>query len=418
MNDRSRGAAPSSATASDLPSPHAGAPALASRFLLEDGVVYLDTAAHGPRLRAVQSAAQAALDAGVAPWRLDMHAWQAAIARVRAGAAALLDGDDEAVALVPSAAYGLAIAARNVPLGAGEGVLVLEGQFPSNLLPWQQRCGEVGAHVVGARGGFGGGCGGSGGWTAAVLERLHADPSIRVLALPHVHWHDGEVLDLDAIADAAQSAGAALVLDLSQSLGARPVDLARWRPQFVVAVGHKWLLGAPGLAYLWAAPRWRERGVSIEQHWTAFDGGDAWHFPVDAMPPHSPGARRFDAGGVADPQRLAMAGAALAQVGAWGVPAIAAALAGRVARFAGELRGLGLGHWVTDAATSHFIGVRPPDRATLQFAARALSAAGVVATARAGCLRIAPHLHVDDAQMQRVAGILETVARGRQAGAR
>src|SRR3546814_3159630 len=75
------------------------------------------------------------------------------------------------------------------------------------------------------------------------------------------------------------------VLDLSQSLGALPAGIARWRPDFVASVGYKWLLGPRGLSWLWAAPRWREEGVAIEQHWSARDAGDGWRFPIEAPPP-------------------------------------------------------------------------------------------------------------------------------------
>src|SRR3546814_18233528 len=80
---------------------------------------------------------------------------------------------------------------------------------------------------------------------------------------------------------------------------------------------------------LWAAPRWREEGVAIEQHWSARDAGDGWRFPVEAPPPPRRGARRFDAGELDEPLPLAMAAAGLEQVLAWGVPGIAAALGER-----------------------------------------------------------------------------------------
>lgn len=374
---------------------------MASLFALPTDTMYLDTAAHGPRLRAVQQAAQAALDAGVAPWRLSKQAWEAAVESVRGRAAMLLDGDADAVALVPSAAYGLAIAARNLPLARGDAVMVLHGQFPSNLLPWQQRCAQVGARVVAARRLPGND------WTQAVLATLDADTSIRVLALPHAYWHDGALLDLDRISARAREAGAALVLDLSQSLGALPAQIARWQPQFVVAVGHKWLLGAPGLAYLWAAPHWREHGISIEQHWGARDGGDHWQFPVDRPAPYRSGARRFDAGGVADPLRLAMADAALRQVLAWGVEDIAQQLRARTGALAAALRERGLGAWLAPGETAHFIGLRPADADAI---ASSLSAAGVVVTARHGVVRIAPHLHVSLEDMRRAAALIADAA--------
>ena len=229
--------------------PHAPVPLLTAidAFVAPDGL-YLDCAAHGPPLRGVRAAAMAALQDDSTNW-FGTH-WRERVERLRTLAAQLFDGDADALALVPSAAYGLSLAARNLPLQRGEAVLVLDGQFPSNLLPWQQRCVEVGARMVVARRDP------RHDWTAAVLRALDKEPGIATLALPHVHWQDGTLLDLTAIANRARQRDARLVLDLSQSLGVLPVDLDAWRPDFVVAVGYKWLLGPYGLAYVWAASHW------------------------------------------------------------------------------------------------------------------------------------------------------------------
>ncbi len=373
-----------------------------SLFDIPAGTLYLDTAAQGPRLRAVLAAGHTALEGTRTPWRLHMTQWRQAIERVRALAAGCLDGDADGVALVPSAAYGLAIAARNVPLSGGDVVGVLEGQFPSNLLCWQQRCAETGAHVHGIERK-------DEGWTGAVLDALDRTPALRVLALPHAYWHDGAMLDLDAISARCHAGGIALVLDLSQSLGALPVDLARWRPDFVVSVGHKWMLGPTGLAYLWASPRWRAHGVSIEQHWTA-RAVDDWHFPVDVPPPHRQGARRFDAGGITGPLRLSMADAALSQLHDWGLASLPERLGARTRALDAALRDAGLEACLTVDHAPHFTGVRVPQERMAAVGA-ALDAAGIVCTRRHGRLRIAPHLHVDEDDLAHVAGTIAAAMR-------
>src|SRR6478672_45 len=182
MHDEPTGNASPDAAPSDA--------ALAQCFCLPDQTLYLDTATHGPRLRAVHDAAHAALDAGIAPWRQTDAQWEAAIERVRALAAACFDDDADAVALVPSAAYGIATAARNLPLARGEAVLVTASAFPSQVLPWHARCRDDGARLVVARPAPGES------ETDAVLRMLDADAAIRVLSLAHVSWVDGSVLDL------------------------------------------------------------------------------------------------------------------------------------------------------------------------------------------------------------------------------
>lgn len=378
----------------------------ARAFVLPDGVRYLDTASKGPRLASVLAAGQAALADSVASWTLSFDAWRAQIETLRGlAAAALFDGDADGLAMVPSAAYGLATAARQLPLAAGEAVLLLDGQFPSNLLPWQQRCAETGAHLAVVRRGAGQD------WTESVLAALDAQPRVRIATLPHAYWRDGALLDLDRIAARLHAAGAALVLDLSQSLGVLPARLAAWRPDFVVAVGHKWLLGPMGLAWLWASPHWRAQGVPIEQHWQARDPGADWNFAVEAPPPFRAGARRFDAGGVADPLRLAMATAALRQVRQWQPARIAARLGELGAAFEAELQAQEVGDWMVPGHAPHLYALRPPAPA-MQALLPWLQRAQVICTHRHGALRIAPYLQLTPEAMRGLAREMVAVARG------
>lgn len=374
-------------------------------FDVADGQLYLDSAAHAPPLRDVRAAAMAALQDDRTHWF--GNEWRQRVERVRALAAQLFDGDANAVALLPSAAYGLSLAARNLPLQRGEAVLVLDGQFPSNLLPWQRRCGEAGARLVVARRDA------RHDWTAAVLRALDDEPGIATLALPHAHWRDGTLLDLATIAARARERDARLVLDLSQSLGALPADLDAWQPDFVVAVGYKWLLGPYGLAYLWAAPQWRDAGTPLEHGWMACDHDALWNAAANAEIASLPGARRFDADGVCDLTRLAMAEAALTQVLAWGVSDIASALRTRMGTFAAALRACGLEDWLPSGEFAHFCALQPPAEYA-EALAQALRTEAVVLTLHEGRLRIAPHLHVSPSQLEtlavRIAGIFAALA--------
>lgn len=366
-------------------------------FIRPERGLYLDFAAQNLRLRTAQAAARAALDAVARPWDNDWHAWTAQAERVRAQAARLFDDEADGVAFVPSAAYGLALAARALPLEAGEAVLVFDDAFPSNLLPWQQRCREVGARLVAVRR--------RDDASAAVLEAINRTPALRTVAIEHTHWHDGTRLDVDAIADACHARGIALVLDLSQSLGALPAQIGRWRPAFAVSVGYKWLLGAHGLCVLWASPHWRERASPIEAHWSAHRAREDWSF--DAIHANAPraGARRFDAGEIVDALRLSVAEAAFVQLHAWGIDAISTQLGALTARLRAHL---------ADAfdmprdGAPHFVGMRPRD-ATLEACVQALRRERIVCTARHGRLRIAPHLHVDEADIDRVVAALRAV---------
>lgn len=373
-------------------------PDVRDAFRIPDGAIYLDTASNAPRTHRVDAALQAAWAHGAAPWRLSFADWEAQVERVRAQASRLFRvdhrADADAVALVPSVAHAMSMLAAAWPLGAGETVGIVDGEFPSALLPWQQRCLAVGAHLqaiprVNATQGF--------------LHLIDTRPALLVLS--HAHWRDGRLLDLDRVATAALAQRVPIVLDLSQSLGVLPCDVERWRPVAAMSVGYKWLLAHKGLCPLWIAPQWRDRLPPLELHWQGRAPARAWWFDAAAPAPHRDGARRFDGGEVADPLRLAILEAGLDHVLEWTPAVIATRLDALLTRLRAQLDAAGLGDWCVSPSSPHLLGIAPrPMR--LQALRDAFAREGIVCIERDGVFRLAPHLHIDETAIDRVAAAI------------
>jgi selenocysteine lyase/cysteine desulfurase len=300
------------------------------------------------------------------------------------------------VALVPAASYGLAVAAANLESAPGQNVLLIAEDFPSSVYTWRRHCERSGAElrtVARAPGQD---------WTAAVLAALDAQTAI--MAVPNVHWTDGALLDLPRIAQAARGHGAKLVVDASQSLGMLPLDLAAVRPDFLVAVGYKWLLGPFGLSYLWVAPEQRG-GRPLEENWILREHAEDFARLVDYRAAYQPGARRYDMGQRSNFELTPGAVAALRQMVEWGVPRIAATLEATTAAIVQALEPLGLK--VTSAARGpHLLGIALQAEARKRIAA-ALAAEGVHLSLRGDAMRIAPHLHTTAEDIARLRAGLE-----------
>jgi kynureninase len=126
-------------------------------------------------------------------------------------------------------------------------------------------------------------------------------PDVAVLLLTHVHYKTADRFDMAAMTAAAHAAGALVLWDLSHSAGAVPVDLAAAGADLAVGCTYKYLNGGPGApAYLYVARPWQDRLASPLSGWM----GHAEPFAfADAYAP-APGMKRWLAG---TPPMLAMA---------------------------------------------------------------------------------------------------------------
>jgi selenocysteine lyase/cysteine desulfurase len=359
-------------------------------------VAYFNTANLSPMLHAVRAAGNDALARRARPWTISSDDWFADVERLRVLFARLVGVDADGVALVPATSYGFAVAARNLPLRDGDAVLVLAEEYPSGVYTWRALAQRSGARVrtVAREQGQG--------WTEAVLEAL--DERVAVVSVPNVHWTDGAALDLEAIAERARALGSRLVIDASQSAGAMPLDAGRLRPDFLVSVGYKWLLGPFGLSFLHVAEQHRD-GEPLEHNWIARAGSEDFSVLTAYRDEFQPGARRFDMGQRTSFHLVPMAIAALERILDWEVHRIAATLAETTAEIAARCAALGLAVPQPDERGPHMLGAALPAAARASILP-ALQESGCYAAVRGASLRIAPHLHVTRADVERLGDAL------------
>jgi selenocysteine lyase/cysteine desulfurase len=183
-----------------------------------------------------------------------------------------------------------------------------------------------------------------------------------------------------------------------------PFDVAAVRPDFLVTVGYKWLLGPFGLGYLYVAEEHWE-GEPLEQNWIVRAGAEEFADLVDYRDEYQPGARRFDVGQRTKFELVPMAVAALGQLGSWGVSAVADALSGLTQEIMRRAAAVGLKPLPAAQRGPHLLGVRLSDPVRARIVPE-LEAAGVYAAVRGRSLRISPHLHVDDHDVERLTAAL------------
>lgn len=342
-------------------------------------------------MKEAKAAAYAGLERESHPWTITAPDFFRPLEEIRELFAKLINTNADDVAIVPSASYGIATAAKNVPLRAGQKIITLEDQYPSNVYAWREIAKQKQAHLEIIERPK------DGDWTVAVLEAI--DSKTAVVAVPNNHWMDGGWLDLIAIGQRVRTVHATFLIDTSQSLGAMPLDVSEVRPDFLACAGYKWMLGPYGFSYLYASPKWHE-GDPLEYNAHNMKDGDDFPRLAQLKQDYARGARRFDAGERAHFTLAPAAATALKQLLSWGIGDVYHTLGmmtSQVAKVADEFE---LTTLPNDIRAGHFIGLRFPRHrypngppAALH---QSLKEHNVVLSLRGDSLRVTPHLYNDE----------------------
>jgi selenocysteine lyase/cysteine desulfurase len=366
-------------------------------FDIPEDVAYFNCAYTAPLLLGAKKAGQAALEAKSSPWSITPNDFFTTIEANRELFGRIIGSAPDNIAIIPAVSYGLALAARNLPVSRGQNIVVLAEQFPSNIYAWRRLAEEKGAVVKTVSRPE------QGNWTRAVLAAIDKDTAIA--ALPPCHWTDGTVLDLVEIGKKCRENGSALSIDGIQSLGALPFSVAEVMPDFLAAAAHKWLLGPYGFGFCYVAPKWHN-GVPLEENWLNRSGSQDFSRLVQYQDEYQPGARRFDMGGASSFILAPIAAAAMRQLLEWGIEGISETL---------QVITDTIGDWasrkgfkVADNAdrVPHIIGLSMPEGLSGSLAPK-LAEKRVYVSIRGSSIRISPHLYNTPGDIDRLLSSLE-----------
>jgi len=374
-------------------------------FDLPPEVAYLNCAYMSPALKTAAQAGHEGITLKSKPWEITPDQFFDQPERARSLFAQLIGSSAEQVAIVPSLSYAMAIAARNLPLQSGDEIILLEGQFPSNAYVWRELAKESGGHIVTVPAPEPPSPGrNDAGWTGRILECISERTGI--VAIPHCHWTDGGLIDLKAVSRRARAHGACLALDLTQSVGALPLDLTEVRPDMLAASAYKWLLGPYSMGFLYLDEKWLD-GEPIEHNWLSRKDSEDFAQLVNLKDDFAPGARRFDMGEKSLFHTIGMAVAGLEQLNAWGVEAVAESLAKRSHEMARRARDLGFCVLPDELRAGHYLGLSRPEGLPAELMAR-LREEQIYVSMRGSSMRVTPHLYNTEEEIERFFGVLES----------
>ena len=381
------------ATTETSPAPTAALERFRARFPIFRQRVYLNSCSQGALSLEVEAAVANFLDSWRtlgSPW----DRWVGEVERLRAAVAGMIGADADEVAVMPNASTAIAAIATALAFDADRRDVVLgEFEFPTMTHAWlaQQR---RGARIT---------------WVKALGETLPVehyaaciDEQTLIVPATHVCFRNGYRLDIPRLAAVCRERGAYCMLDDYQRTGTAPLDVHALGVDFMVTGALKYLIGPPGVAFLYVRRELIERLEPLSTGW--FGRVDPFAFNIDRLD-WSLSARRFEAGSPPVPIVYA-ATAGIELLRTVGPAAIEAQIARLVERFVRGARARGVEVATPDdpGARGPLVVVRSADAATL---VRRLEGRGIIASARGTGLRVSFHAYNTE---QDVDAVLEALA--------
>ncbi|HSO92885.1 MAG TPA: aminotransferase class V-fold PLP-dependent enzyme [Candidatus Dormibacteraeota bacterium] len=358
--------------------PDDGVAAFRDLFPIFDKKIYLSSCSQGALARPVEEAFQSFIASWHEhgnPWEL----WVGEMEKLRAQFARLINAATHEIAVTFSVSTALNSLASSMDYGERAGVVTSDFDFPTVGHIWlaQQRRGARVrfARAEGRR------------LPLSSYEEL-VGPDTALVATTHVCYKNGFKTNPSALAELAHERGALLLIDAYQSMGTQPMDVKALEVDFLTTGALKYLLGSPGIGFLYIKEELIERFKPTDSGW--FGQENVFAYDVHKLE-YAHSARRFETGSPPIPNVYA-ALAALRLIEQVGLERIQR----HVERLAGQLiqgiqaRGLDLLTPSAPAERGPLVMVASTDAPKL---VQTLAAEGILCSTRDGALRISLHYY-------------------------
>jgi kynureninase len=209
--------------------------------------------------------------------------WMGRLAELRGRVARMIGAREHEVGLAASTSAALSVLGSAFDYGRRNRIIVAELDFPTVAYQWMVRPGVDVVRIPSEDG------------VSIDPERMAAaiDDRTAVVSISHVFFTTGAIQQTAPIAEAARRHGAFFIIDAYQSAGQVPIDVERLGADALVTGPLKWLLGGPGLAYMFVRDEWIRALEPTITGW--FAARDQFAFDIHHFA-FKDDARRFELG--------------------------------------------------------------------------------------------------------------------------
>lgn len=230
-----------------------------NEFPQSEQLVYLNHAAVSPWPQRTQNAIADFSKENVIWGATDYPAWLKVEQQLRQRLQRLINApSSDDIALQKNTSEALSVIAYGFPWQAGDNVIISNHEFPSNRIVWESLA-RFGVEVRIAD------LNNTDNAEQSIIDQINQNT--RLLSISSVQYASGLKLNCEKIGSACKDKNVLFCIDAIQSIGANRFDAQAYRADFVVADGHKWMLGPEGLALFYSSPEAREKLQLTQYGW-------------------------------------------------------------------------------------------------------------------------------------------------------
>jgi cysteine desulfurase / selenocysteine lyase len=361
--------------------------------------IFLNHASTGPHPERTLRALHEYTSLRAQPWKVDLEMQFGTLRRSRELCAALIGASADEIACMVNTTYGLNLAARALPLHAGDTVLTFDREFPANIYPWMalERSKGVRLQRIPFVDGMP---------DEETLLRELERPDVKAVSISWVQFAAGCRADLARIGRACRERGKWFVVDAIQGVGAAMLDVKTCGIDILACGGQKWLLSPWGSGFVYVREELVHTLEPVAVGWMATRASEDFSRLVDYDLTYFDNARRFEV--ITLPyQDFYGLNASLSLIHELGLDHVAAhieSLADIIVDWARDHAGVKLVTPAERAKRAGIVGVAPrnPEQAFDR-----LTKAGVVCSLREGAIRLSPHCYTTKDEVERALELLE-----------
>ncbi len=260
-------------------------------FQLTHGQIWLNAASEGPIPTVSAGSLLEAIQWKLSPHRLTIPKFIEVPLELKRSLAKLINVNAEDIILGNSATYGIHLLSHGLDLKSGDEVILMRNDFPTDILPWLHLA-DKGVKVtqLQAKG------------PVLTPEEIRSAITSRTKAvcLPMVHSFSGWSLDIEAIGALCRERNISFIVNMSQVVGAWPLDLSVLPIDAIVCAGYKWLLGPYGTGFCWLRPGLRKELHYDQAYWIALMDEHSLNSDGELSLVPKDSARQYDVFGTAN----------------------------------------------------------------------------------------------------------------------